>query len=131
MAWEKAPQGLIDLFDESLPNDPRLARRKMFGYPAVFVGGNLAAGIFRDRIFARLSAEDRAALPGGGGYLEPLPGRPMKAYAVLPDDTLADEEAVAQVLAQAVALTAALPVKEKKQKRKPLPMGEVWGSTYP
>jgi hypothetical protein len=118
MAWEKSPRGLIDLFTESLPDEPRLRRRQMFGYPAVFVGGHLCAGLFRDKVFARLSAEDRAALPGGGGYLEPLPGRPMKAYAVLPDETVADEEAVARVLAQAVRFTAAMPVKEKPLPRR-------------
>jgi TfoX/Sxy family transcriptional regulator of competence genes len=116
--WVKSPQSLIDLFDESLPDDPRLQRRKMFGYPAVFVGGNLAAGLFRDRVFARLSDEDRARLPGGGGYLEPLPGRPMKAYAVIPDDVVADEADLADVLARSVSFTAALPPKAPKAKRK-------------
>jgi TfoX/Sxy family transcriptional regulator of competence genes len=118
VTWVKSPQSLIDLFDESLPDDPRLQRRKMFGYPAVFVGGNLAAGLFRDRVFARLSDEDRARLPGGGGYLEPLPGRPMKAYAVIPDDVVADEADLADVLARSVSFTAALPPKAPKAKRK-------------
>lgn len=115
MEWIKSPQGLIDLFAECLPDDPRIERRKMFGYPAAFVHGNLCAGLFRDLVFARLSDEDRAALPGGGGYLEPLPGRPMKAYAVIPDDVVADEAALAEVLARSVAFTAALPAKEKKK----------------
>jgi hypothetical protein len=114
MAWLKSPQGLIDLFTECLPDDPRLERRKMFGYPAVFVGGNMCAGLFQDRMFARLSATDWAALPGGGDYFEPMPGRPMKHYAVLPDEVVAEEEALAGVLAAAVAFTASLPPKAKK-----------------
>jgi TfoX/Sxy family transcriptional regulator of competence genes len=118
MTWAKAPQSLVDLFDDSLPDDPRVQRRKMFGYPAVFVGGNLAAGLFQDRVFARLSDEDRARLPGGGDYFEPMPGRPMKAYAVIPDDVVADDEALAEVLAKAVSFTAALPPKAPKAKRK-------------
>jgi hypothetical protein len=81
MEWIKSPQGLIDLFVECLPDDPRIDRRKMFGYPPAFVNGNLCAGLFQDRVFARLADEDRAALPGGGDYFEPMPGRPMKAYA--------------------------------------------------
>jgi TfoX/Sxy family transcriptional regulator of competence genes len=116
--WVKAPQSLIDLFTECLPDDPRLERRKMFGYPAVFVSGNMAAGLFQDRVFARLSDEDRARLPGGGDYFEPMPGRPMKAYAVIPDDVVADEQALAEVLARSVSFTVALPPKPPKLKKK-------------
>jgi TfoX/Sxy family transcriptional regulator of competence genes len=116
MAWTKPPQGLIDLFDESLPNDPRIERRKMFGFPSIFVGGNMCAGLFQDQMFARLAPEDRAALPGGGADFEPMPGRAMKGYAFLPDDLVADEEALAATLAKAVAYTASLPPKEKKAK---------------
>ena len=47
MAWTKAPQSLVDLFTESLPDDPRIERRKMFGFPSVFVGGNMCAGLSR------------------------------------------------------------------------------------
>lgn len=118
MNWIKSPQGLIDLFTECLPDDPRLERRKMFGYPAAFAHGNMVAGLFGDRVFARLSDRDRAALPGGGDYFEPMPGRPMKAYAVIPDDVVADEAALAEVLAKAAAFTAALPPKVKKPARK-------------
>jgi TfoX/Sxy family transcriptional regulator of competence genes len=114
MEWIKSPQGLIDLFTESLPDDPRLERRKMFGYPVVFVNGNMCAGLFQDRVFARLSNEDRATLPGGGDYFEPMPGRPMKAYAVIPDEVVADEEKLVGVLARAVAFTAVQPPKAKK-----------------
>lgn len=118
MEWIKSPQGLIDLFTECLPDDPRLERRKMFGYPVVFAHGNMCAGLFGERVFARLADDDRAALPGGGDYFEPMPGRPMKAYAVIPDDVVADEAALAEVLAKAVAFTAALPPKAKKPARK-------------
>lgn len=118
MTWVKAPQSLIDLFTESLPDHRWLERRKMFGYPAVFVAGNMAAGLFQDRVFARLSDQDRARLPGGGDHFEPMPGRPMKAYAVIPDDVVADEQALAEVLGQAVRFTASLPPKAAKAKKK-------------
>lgn len=117
MEWIKSPQGLIDLFTECLPDHPRLQRRKMFGYPAVFVHGNLCAGLFQDRVFARLSDQDRANLPGGGDHFEPMPGRPMRAYAVIPDEIVADEIRLAAVLASAVKFTAILPPKEKKAKK--------------
>jgi TfoX/Sxy family transcriptional regulator of competence genes len=118
LAWTKAPQGLIDLFDEVVPDDPRVERRKMFGYPSIFVHGNMCAGLFGDGMFARLSIADRDALPGGGVLFEPMAGRPMKDYAMVPDDILADELALADLLAKAVAFTAALPPKEKKPRKK-------------
>ncbi len=116
MAWTKAPRAMVELFAESLPDDPRVERRKMFGYPAIFVHGNMCAGLFGEGMFARLSPDDRAALPGGGAPFEPMPGRPMKDYAMVPEDVIADEEALAGVLAQAVRFTAELPPKEKKRK---------------
>ena len=64
----------------------------MFGYPAIFVGGNMCAGLFQDRMFARLPAPDAEALPGGVQPFEPMPGRPMKGYALIPDEVLADED---------------------------------------
>ena len=39
MAWRKSPQHMIDLFDEAVPKDSRIERRKMFGYPAAFLNG--------------------------------------------------------------------------------------------
>ncbi|MFI4935884.1 MAG: TfoX/Sxy family protein [Caulobacterales bacterium] len=119
MAWTKSPQSLVDLFAESVPDDPRVERRKMFGYPSVFVSGNMCAGLFQDQMFARLAPEDRAALPGGGAAsFEPMEGRPMKDYVLIPDDILADEPALAETLAKAVSFTGSLPPKEKKAARK-------------
>jgi hypothetical protein len=31
MAWKKAPQSIVDLFAECLPNDASVEVRKMFG----------------------------------------------------------------------------------------------------
>src|SRR5579864_6795866 len=117
MAWTKSPQSLIDLFAESLPDDPRIERRKMFGYAAIFVGGNMCAGLFQDRMFARLADANANALPGGAKPFEPMAGRPMRGYALIPDKILADEERLADTLAKAVAFTAAMPPKEKKAKK--------------
>jgi len=118
MAWTKAPQGLMDLFDESLPDAPGLVRRKMFGYPCAFVHGHMMAGVFGEGMFARLSAELRAELERDHGAkpFEPMAGKPMKDYLGLPDDILADEERLAQVLQAAYRATAALPPKPEKAK---------------
>ncbi|MFI4973039.1 MAG: TfoX/Sxy family protein [Caulobacterales bacterium] len=118
--WTKAPQSLVDLFTESLPDDPRIERRKMFGYPSAFVNGNMFAGVFQDQVFARLGPDERARLEAAHGPLpfEPMPGRPMKDYTRLPDDVLEDEAEVAATLARAFGFSAALPAKMKSGKGK-------------
>lgn len=120
MAWTKSPQSLVDLFGAVLPDDPRVERRKMFGFPAAFVNGNMFAGLFQDQIFARLAPDERAGLEAAHGPLpfEPMAGRPMKDYTRLPDDVLEDELDTAALMARALRWSAALPPKVKKAKAK-------------
>jgi len=116
MAWEKSPPWLIELFAASLPERPGLERRKMFGYPAAFVNGNLFAGLFRDIVFARLPPGEWADLQAefGARNFEPMPGRPMRSYLVFPDEILEDEARLAALLGSAYAFAAALPAKVRK-----------------
>jgi len=111
--WSKPSPGLTDLFHESLPEDGRVILRRMFGLPCAFVNGNIAAGVFEDGLFARLPAETWTRLEeelGATGF-EPRPGRPSRTYLMLPDDIVADDQQLAEILAEAVAFTDSLPVK--------------------
>lgn len=119
MAWTKAPQSLVDLFDACLPAGPGLERRKMFGYPCAFVHGNMYAGLFQDIAFARLPPGLHAEVDAefGARHFEPMPGRPMRAYVVLPEEVLEDEERFTRLLGAAYAFTSALPPREKKPRR--------------
>ena len=119
MAWSKTPKGLVDLFGACLPEDGRVQTRKMFGFPAAFVNGHMFAGLFQDQMFVRLSPEDRAWLEAEHGAVnfEPMPGRPMKQYACLPETVLDDEGEVTGVLAKAFGHACRLPPKEKKPKK--------------
>ena len=115
MPWTKPPQALIDLFTESLPDLPGLERRRMFGLPAAFVNGTMLAGVFQDSIFARLPPEiaERLTQDEGAKAFEPMPGRPMKAYLEMPDEVVADETRLAEMLHAAFTHTATLPPKVK------------------
>ena len=119
MAWTKAPQGLMALFTESLPNAPTVQARKMFGYPAAFVNGNMFAGVFGDGMFARVPPDLRAALvrDHGARPFEPMPGRPMKDYLGVPEAVIADKEALAETLAAAFRHTASMPPKARPPKK--------------
>lgn len=119
MAWEKSPQWLVELFVASLPDRPALERRKMFGFQSAFVNGNMFAGLFEDICFARLPPDVRAELDAeyGERHFEPMPGRPMRAYAVIPEDILEDEQAFARLLDAAYSHAGALPAKVKKPRK--------------
>ncbi len=43
--WKKSSPALIAYFDKALPDDPRVERRQMFGYPCAFVNGQLFTGL--------------------------------------------------------------------------------------
>jgi TfoX/Sxy family transcriptional regulator of competence genes len=115
--FEKSPAALVERFDAVLDRTgtPDTTRRKMFGYPAAFVGGNMATGLFGDAWYVRLPEERLSAVLASGEarLLEPMPGRPMKGYAVLPDTVVDDDSAIDAWVGRALAYTATLPPKAK------------------
>jgi TfoX/Sxy family transcriptional regulator of competence genes len=105
---------LAALFDRAVPAGPDVSRRKMFGWPAAFVGGRMFASLHADSVVVRLGPADLAALlelPGSRPF-EPMPGRPMTGYAVVPGGMLADEAELRAWLERALTLTRSLPPKK-------------------
>jgi hypothetical protein len=103
--FEPSPPALIGRFDAVVAGRADLERRKMFGYPAVFVGGNLVSGLFADGWMIRLPPDDLAellTLPGSAPF-SPMPGRTMTGYALLPQEVVADDRAIDGWLDRAVA----------------------------
>jgi hypothetical protein len=125
--WRKSPDDLIVLFHAALPDDPRIERRKMFGYPCAFIGGNLFTGLHQENVIVRLAETDRVAAirKQGAGLFEPMTGRPMREYIVLPKSALADRGALAVWLQRGLSYAASLPPKARKSGRiaKPTPAG--------
>lgn len=111
--FEKSPPELVARFDAAAERFPEAVRRKMFGYPALFVGGNLVTGLFARSWMIRLGDEERAtllALPGAGPF-EPMPGKPMKGYATLPGDVVDDDAKLDAWIARAIDHGKTLPAK--------------------
>ena len=112
--FTKSPPELVERFDGTAERHPAAERRKMFGYPALFVGGNLATGLFADTWMVRLGPADLEALvamPGAGPFT-PMPGRTMKGYATLPPDVVADDAALDAWIDRALAFAGSLPAKK-------------------
>ena len=112
-SWKKSPPDLVTAFESLAARRPELQTRKMFGYPAGFVGGYMATALHEDRWIVCLPDEAREellAMPGAAPF-EPMPGRPMKGYAVLPAAVVADPGEVDAWVDRAIALVRTLPPK--------------------
>jgi TfoX/Sxy family transcriptional regulator of competence genes len=120
MAWRKSPPALIELFASALPADPRIEPRKMFGYPAAFLNGNLFSGLHQESFILRLpeAAREQVCAKHGATEFEPMPGRKMREYVALPAVILGNRKSLAAWLAKSIAYVGAMPAKKKPAKKK-------------
>src|ERR671911_2148144 len=110
--WRKSPDELRERFEAAVAGIDGLEQRKMFGYPAGFVGGNMTTGLHQDSWIVRLPEDERTArLADGWSIFEPMPGRPMREYVALPPEIVADVDAARGWLERAAAYTRTLPPK--------------------
>ena len=86
MSMPKPEEASKKFFESTLPEDTRVQVRPMFGNVAGFVNGTMYMGLFGSDFFVRLSGADKAELlrEEGASLLEPMKGRPMKEYVVIP-----------------------------------------------
>ena len=111
--WSKAPEALVAQFERAIEAIPGVQTKKMFGYPAAFVNGNMFSGLFQTSMILRLSESDRAACASqyDAQPFEPMPGRPMREYIVLPDEIVRSPKALVVWLRKGHAYAARLPPK--------------------
>jgi TfoX/Sxy family transcriptional regulator of competence genes len=131
--FQKSPPDLVARFEQVAARHPVAQRRKMFGYPCLFVGGNLACGLFADGWFVRLdeaAAAEALALPGATAFA-PMPGRPMKGWVLLPTEVVADDERLDAWVARSEAFAASLPPKARTGRRGGLRPGSRRGPAAP
>ena len=108
-----------DLFASVVPDHPAVTTRPMFGQLSAFVNGNMFMGIFGDDVLVRLPENDRAEVIGlGGRPFEPMSGRPMKEYVVLPSAWRDEPDRVREWAARSLDHTEELPPKEQKRSKK-------------
>jgi TfoX/Sxy family transcriptional regulator of competence genes len=120
--WQPAPAAVIEQFSRAIADLQNVESRKMFGYPAIFLNGNMLAGLFQDKMIVRLSEEDRETLAGipGAAQFEPMPGRPMREYMVLPASIVNAPAKSKEWLERASSFVATLqPKQAKAAKKKP------------
>ena len=108
-------------FQKLVPPDPNVTTRPMFGNLAGFVNGNMFCGLFGEDLFVRVSDEDQAKVrKQGGRAFEPMPGRAMTGYVVVPTGWQKKPDATRAWIVTALAWSRVLPAKDKtKGKKKP------------
>jgi TfoX/Sxy family transcriptional regulator of competence genes len=119
MKWKPAPAELVRRFDDAIKGFPQAKPKKIFGYPAAFVNGNMMAGLFQDSMMVRLAPDDLAAFreATGAELFEPMPGRVMREYAVVPQSIVKSEAKLRRVLADSLRHASSLPAKVAKARR--------------
>ncbi len=107
-----------EFFKSVLPKDPQVTIRPMFGNLSGFVNGNMFMGLLGNDLFLRLSDEDRVELLKikGASTFEPMKGRPMKEYVVIPKTWRGQPEMMKSWVSQSLEWAKKLPQKKPKSK---------------
>jgi TfoX/Sxy family transcriptional regulator of competence genes len=114
-AFTKPTEQTVKAFHDATSGLPGAEPRTMFGYPSVFLNGNMLACIFQDRIMVRLSEGDRVeAAKIGGKPFEPSPGRAMREYVELPAKVVGSPAKLRAWLQRSRSYVGTLPKKKRK-----------------
>ncbi len=116
--FRKSPPELIARFDELAALAQEADRRQMFGYPTCVLRGNMFMGLHEDSLILRLAEADRAEFLRRyhTDTFEPMPGRPMKEYVVVPPALISDD-AVGDWVRRSLAYAMQLPAKAPRKKK--------------
>jgi TfoX/Sxy family transcriptional regulator of competence genes len=117
-AFTQSPEELVRRFEGAMKDFPMATTRKMFGYPCAFVNGNMFTGLFQEEMFLRLNDTDRAAIRSeyGTKLFEPMLGRPMREYVLVPRYVLNSPRLLRSWLTKGMEHAGALPAKQKRKK---------------
>jgi TfoX/Sxy family transcriptional regulator of competence genes len=119
----KPSPGLITEFRAMAPQLSHGGLRKMFGYDAVFVNGNMAVGLWQNTCVVKVSPADQALLLKRGLAVPfaPMKGRVMTGWLELSEELAHDPEELLAWSQRAVSFIATLPPKVKKASKKAAP----------
>jgi hypothetical protein len=120
--WKPAPAPLIAAFDAAITGFAGIERKKMFGYPAAFVNGRLFTGLFQESMIIKLPETLRQELLAlrGAAPFEPVPGRVMREFVVVPRTLVAAPATLRPWLRWSYTYVKSLaPKTSKKPERRP------------
>ena len=114
--WKPAPREAVAAFETSTSGLSGVEPRKMFGYSCVFAKGNMFAGLHEAGMVLRLPDEQRAEFLRlkGASQFEPMPGRVMREYVVVPKVLLNAPEKLQVWVEKSLSYVSSLPAKPKR-----------------
>lgn len=116
MKMPKPSEAAKAAFARIVPDEPAVTIKPMFGQVSAFVNGNMFCGIFGEELMVRLPADDIARIKKQGGRdFEPVPGRRMGGYVIVPGDWRAKPPAA--LIRRALEETRKMPAKKPAKKR--------------
>src|ERR1700682_4158627 len=122
MTMPKPSEQAKAAFQKLVPPDPAVTTRPMFGILAGFVNGNMFCGLFGEDLFVRVSEGDQVKVrKQGGRAFEPMPGRAMTGYVVVPAGWQKKPDTTRGWIVTEVSWSRALPAKDKKAVKKAAP----------
>jgi len=115
MTMPKPSEQAKAAFQKLVPADPAVTTRPMFGNLAGFVNGNMFCGLFGEDLFVRVSDDDQGRVrKQGGKAFEPMAGRAMTGYVVVPAGWQKKPDATRTWIITALAWSRKLPAKAPK-----------------
>ena len=122
MTMPKPSEQAKAAFQKLVPPDPAVTTRPMFGNLAGFVNGNMFCGLFGEDLFVRVSDDDQGRVrKQGGKAFEPMAGRAMTGYVVVPAGWQKKPDATRTWIITALAWSRKLPAKAPKTAKKAAP----------
>jgi TfoX/Sxy family transcriptional regulator of competence genes len=114
--WKPAPREAVAAFETATSGLPGAEPRKMFGYSCVFAKGNMFAGLHEAGMVLRLPDEQRTEFLRlkGAKQFEPMPGRAMREYVVVPKVLLNAPGELHKWVEKSLAYGSSLPAKTKR-----------------
>jgi len=114
--WKPAPREAATALEVATSGLPGAEPRKMFGYSCVFAKGNMFAGLHEAGMVLRLPGKQRTEFLRlkGAKQFEPMPGRVMREYVVVPKVLLESPKGLRAWVEKSLTYVSSLPAKPKK-----------------
>jgi TfoX/Sxy family transcriptional regulator of competence genes len=114
--WKPAPREAATALEVATSGLDGAEPRKMFGYSCVFAKGNMFAGLHEAGMVLRLPDKQRTEFLRlkGAKQFEPMPGRVMREYVVVPKVLLESPKRLRAWVEKSLTYVSSLPAKPKK-----------------
>ncbi len=115
--WKPAPREAVKAFETATTGLAGAEPKKMFGYSCAFTKGNMFTGLHEAGMVLRLPEGERVEFLQlkGAKPFEPMPGRVMREYVVVPGVLLNSPDQLRTWVEKSLAYVSSLPAKAKKR----------------